>query len=132
MGMTEMLQPVEVPAERHNLALQGFFQIMAGWKADDSFARRILGNPAAQTFDDWKKDKVSRVSADTLRRIGYVVGIWNALQFVFSNSAQAAVSWICQPNVFLGGQTPLEKMASGDMRDLIAVKAYLDAFGKAP
>jgi uncharacterized protein (DUF2384 family) len=115
-----------VPADRHGLALEGFFQIMARWSVSNGDARRLLGNPAERTFFQWKSGKAARVPEDTLRRIGYVAGIWKALQIVYSDAALAD-SWISRPNKAFGGQTPLARMVAGDVTDLAAVRAYVDA-----
>jgi uncharacterized protein (DUF2384 family) len=116
----------QVPASRQALALGGFFSIMRHWRADNETARRVLGTPPERTFYAWKKDKGIRLSEDTLRRIGYVAGIWKALQIVYSNPDQAD-GWVNRPNSFFGGQTPLQRMAAGDVTDLAAVRAYIDA-----
>lgn len=130
--MTAKLQPKPDGdlAERQRLAMQGFFAIMDRWGVENSMARRILGKPAERTFYDWKRGQVARVPDDTLRRIGYVAGIWKALQIVYSQPEQAD-SWVKKPNRFFGGQTPLERMAAGDVTDLAAVRAYVDA-ARAP
>jgi uncharacterized protein (DUF2384 family) len=119
-----------LPAERHSLALEGFFKIMEHWKAGNPTSRRILGNPAERTFFEWKGGRAARLSDDTLRRIGYVAGIWKALQIVYSEPAMAD-TWVSRPNDFFGGQTPLQRMAAGDVTDLAAVRAYIDA-ARAP
>jgi len=119
-----------MPLDRQRHALEGFFGMMERWGVDNERARRILGAPAERTFFEWKKGKAVRVPEDTLRRIGYVAGIWKALQIVYSD-AKLADRWIKQPNSYFGGQTPLERMAAGDVTDLAAVRAYLDA-ARAP
>ena len=120
-----------VPSDSQGLALQGFFSIMVHWKAENNTARRILGSPGERTFYDWKKGRVpNRLPEDILRRIGYVAGIWKALQIVYSNP-QHADDWLSRPNSAFGGQTPLERMAAGDVTDLAAVRAYVDA-ARAP
>jgi hypothetical protein len=121
-------QPIaqRVPQKKHRLALEGFFGIMDQWGVDNERARRILGSPAERTFYEWKKGKAVRVPEDTLRRIGYVAGIWKALQIVYSDAALAD-AWISRANAFFGGQTPLERMAAGDVTDLAAVRSYIDA-----
>ena len=116
----------QAPANRQALALEGFFSIMRHWRADNETARRILGTPPERTFYAWKKGKGVRLSEDTLRRIGYVAGIWKALQIVYSNPDQAD-GWVNRPNSFFGGQTPLQRIAAGDVTDLAAVRAYIDA-----
>ena len=130
--MTAVLRKAQdvVPVDRHGLALEGFFQIMIRWNVGNSDARRILGNPPERTFFQWKSGKAARVPDDTLRRIGYVAGIWKALQIVYSD-AGLADTWITRPNKAFGGQTPLARMAAGDVTDLAAVRAYIDA-ARAP
>jgi uncharacterized protein (DUF2384 family) len=114
-------------AGRQELALEGFFSIMRHWGADNETARRIVGTPAERTFYLWKKGTGAlRLPEDTLRRIGYVAGIWKALQIVYSRPDQAD-DWVNRPNIFFGGQTPLQRMAAGDVTDLAAVRAYIDA-----
>jgi uncharacterized protein (DUF2384 family) len=130
--MSVALQSVteKMPVDRQRLALEGFFNIMERWNVDNPIARRILGSPAERTFYEWKKGKVGRMPEDTLRRIGYIAGIWKALQIVYSQP-DLADRWIKRPNAFFGGQTPLERMAAGDVTDLAAVRSYIDA-ARAP
>src|SRR5271155_1251515 len=79
-----------MPTDRQRLALTGFFEIMAHWQADNGASRRILGTPPERTFYDWKKGTgSSRLPEDSLRRIGYVAGIWKALQIVYSDPSLA-------------------------------------------
>lgn len=130
--MTANLQKASIPlpADGQRLAMQGFFGIMAQWNADNDTARAILGFPAERTFFDWKRGKVGRLPSDTLRRIGYVAGIWKALQIVYSNPNHAD-GWVSRPNRAFGDQTPLARMAAGDVTDLAAVREYIDA-ARAP
>ena len=111
-------------------ALAGFFRIMDLWQASNAEARVMLGAPPPRTFFAWKAGRVKRLPEDTLRRIGYVAGIFKALQILYSDPAQAD-GWLKRPNAFFGGQTPLARMAAGDVTDLAAVRAYLDA-ARAP
>ena len=130
--MTANLQSAlnRLPADRQSLAMQGFFGIMTNWGVDNDTARAILGLPAARTFFEWKRGRVARLSNDTLRRIGYVAGIWKALQILYADPAQAD-GWVRRPNRAFRGQTPLERMSAGDVTDLAAVRDYLDA-ARAP
>lgn len=124
--MNAKLQNLDVlAADAHELAMQDFFGIMARWDANNKMMRAVLGSPAERTFFEWKKGKVARLPNDTLRRIGYVAGIWKALQIVYSDP-QLADSWVNRPNRAFGGQTPLARMAAGDVTDLAAVRNYID------
>jgi hypothetical protein len=111
-------------------ALEGFFAIMTAWGADAATARILLGSPAERTFYEWKRGNAKIVSEDTLRRIGYIAGIYKSLQILYSDPSLAD-SWVKRPNDFFGGQTPLQRMAAGDVTDLAAVRSYLDA-ARAP
>jgi hypothetical protein len=120
----------EALANRQRPAMVGFFRIMELWGASNAEMRRILGSPPERTFYEWKAGRVRRMPDDTLRRIGYVAGIYKALQILYADPAQAD-GWVRRPNRQFGGQMPLQRMAAGDVTDLAAVRAYLDA-ARAP
>ncbi len=111
-------------------ALRGFFLIIDAWDVGAEDARILLGSPAERTYYAWRAGQGVRVPADTLRRIGYVAGIYKALQILYSDP-QLADGWIKRPNRAFGDQTPLRRMCAGDVTDLAAVRAYLDA-ARAP
>lgn len=118
-------QPVDPAA-----ALRGFFAIMQAWGLTADDARALLGAPAERTFYAWRAGNAVRVPMDTLRRIGYLAGIYKALEVLYSDPHQAD-DWIKRPNQAFGGQTPLARMRAGDVTDLAAVRSYLDA-ARAP
>ncbi|HEV2603753.1 MAG TPA: MbcA/ParS/Xre antitoxin family protein [Microvirga sp.] len=118
--------PTALPADRHGLALKGFFGMMNRWGVDNDTARILLGSPPERTFFEWKRGRAGRLPEDTLRRIGYIAGIWKAIEILYSDPA-IADGWVKRPNRHFGDQTPLERMAAGDVTDLAAVRAYLDA-----
>jgi hypothetical protein len=111
-------------------ALRGFFAIVQAWGLNAEDARALLGAPAERTFYAWRAGNAVRVPMDTLRRIGYVAGIYKALELVYSDP-HLADDWIRRPNRAFGDQTPLQRMRAGDVTDLAAVRSYLDA-ARAP
>jgi uncharacterized protein (DUF2384 family) len=111
-------------------ALRGFFHIADAWGIATEEARTILGAPPERTYYAWRAGNAVRVPSDTLRRIGYVAGIYKALQILYSDP-HLADGWIKRPNQALGGQTPLARMCGGDVTDLAEVRNYLDA-ARAP
>lgn len=111
-------------------AMRGFFGIVDLWQASNAEARALLGAPPPRTFFAWKAGRVKRLPEDTLRRIGYVAGIFKALQILYADPLQAD-GWLKRPNAHFGGQTPLARMTAGDVTDLAAVRSYLDA-ARAP
>jgi hypothetical protein len=122
----ESALPEPAKEDRQRLAMVGFFRIMEIWGVGNAEMRRLLGSPPQRTFFEWKGGRTRRVPEDTMRRIGYVAGIYKALQILYSDPAQAD-AWVRKPNRHFGGQSPLERMAAGDVTDLAAVRSYLDA-----
>ena len=130
-----MLQTIERPHARPPAidvaaAVRGFFAIMQAWELGAADARALLGAPAERTFYAWRAGNAVRVPMDTLRRIGYLAGIYKALELLYADP-HLADGWIRRPNRAFGGQTPLDRMRAGDVTDLAAVRAYLDA-ARAP
>lgn len=129
-----MLAPRQDPIARSGVvptdALRGFFLIMDAWGVGADDARILLGSPAERTYYAWRAGKAVRVPADTLRRIGYVAGIYKALQIVYSDP-HLADGWLHRENRAFGGRSPLERMRGGDVVDLAAVRSYVDA-ARAP
>ena len=111
-------------------ALRGFFHIMDASGVSADGARVLLGSPAQRTYYAWRQGNAVRVPMDTLRRVGYIAGIYKALQIVYSD-AHLADSWVKRPNKALGGQSPLDRMTGGDVVDLAVVRTYVDA-ARAP
>ena len=124
------IEPRSITEDQKRNAMVGFFRIMELWGVRNAEMQRILGSPPARTFFDWKSGRGRRVHEDVFRRIGYVAGTYKALQILYSDSTQAD-EWMRRPNRHFGGQTPLDRMAAGDVTDLAAVRAYLDA-ARAP
>lgn len=109
----------------HDAVKRGFFRIMDAWGVRDSDAQVLLGRPSRTTFYAWKKGEGGKLSHDTLERVSYVLGIYKALQVLFSNPNQAD-AWIKKPNVAFGGQSALEHALGGRVVDLAHVRRYLD------
>jgi hypothetical protein len=115
------LTPAKVAA-----AMRTFFRIADAWGLTAEESGVLLGRPSRATLFKWKAGDVRRLAYDTLRRVSYVLGIWKALQILFPAPTQAD-AWVRKPNALLGGQTALQRMLAGDVTDLAAVRALLDA-----
>src|SRR5574337_41837 len=109
-------------------ALRTFFRMAEQWKLRIAEQRKLLGDPPESTFYKWKRERDAALGRDTLERISYLLGIWQALQILFPDPAQAD-AWLHQPNTapLFGGQSGLERMLSGNVADLFVVRQYLDA-----
>ncbi len=114
------------PEKTAQVALSVFFNIMNAWhvRAKDQIV--LLGKPAESTFYNWKKGKVSNLSADTLERISYVMGTYKALGILFPTREQADL-WPQKPNKAFNNESALEFMLKGSMIHLSDMRRYLDA-----
>lgn len=63
---------------------------------------------------------------DTLQRLSYVLGVYRALQVLYSQPKMAD-GWVMRPNAAFGGGSALDRMLGGDVTDLAAARNYLDA-----
>jgi hypothetical protein len=118
---TDSVHPLD-----HGAAKRAFFRIMSAWNVGDAEARVLLGAPSRSTFYNYKRGEGGALSADTLERISYVLGIYKGLKLLFPNPQQAD-DWIRKPNVAFGGHSALERALGGKVVDLASVRAYLDA-----
>jgi len=118
------------PQVDRSAALRGFFSIMDAWHVDAESARILLGLPAERTYYSWRAGNAARAPVDALRRIGYIAGIYKALEILYSDP-ELADTWVKRPNRAFGEQTPLQRMCAGDVVDLAAVRDYVDA-ARAP
>jgi hypothetical protein len=122
-------QPVSFDAdELGSTALTAFFNIAAAWDVSAEEERILLGSPPRSTFFKWKSERAARLSADTLERISYVMGIYKALRILLPTE-EAANAWVKKPNTArgFGGKSALERMCAGRVVDLADVRRYLDA-----
>jgi antitoxin Xre/MbcA/ParS-like protein len=113
-------------AEQDAVALRAFFRLVELWGLSMEQARVLLGRPSRATLYNWKAGRARSLPHDVLRRISYLLGIHKALQILYQDPAQADV-WVTRPNAAFGGQSALERMLAGDVADLAAVRAHLDA-----
>ena len=117
-------------AERERLgpaAVRAFFNIMARWRVRDEDARALLGGMSNGPFYDMKKKPDRGLDADRLLRVSYLVGIFKALNILYSE--KLADAWIGLPNRnrIFGGATPLAYMLRGGLPALQVVRRLLDA-----
>jgi hypothetical protein len=116
-------------AERERLspaAVRTFFNIMMRWSIRDEDARGLLGGMSNGPFYDMKKNPERVLDADRLTRISYLIGIFKALNILYSE--KLADKWIQLPNSnpIFGGQTPLAYMMKGGQSAMQTVRRLLD------
>ena len=117
-------------AERGRLspsAVRAFFNIMGRWDVRDEDARVLLGGMSNGPFYEMKKKPDRVLDTDRLQRISYLVGIFKALNVLYSE--KLANAWIRLPNSnrIFGGLTPLAYMMKGGLPAMQTVRRLLDA-----
>ncbi|CAN5375136.1 MbcA/ParS/Xre antitoxin family protein [soil metagenome] len=115
------------PISKNTVALKAFFAITHKWNLSSDQERILLGIPKA-TFYRWKQQLDGVLSADTLERISYILGIYKALRILLPNE-DAANNWIHKANFapLFNGKSALDKLMKGHVIDLADVRRYLDA-----
>ncbi len=116
-------------AERERLspsAIKAFFNIMEKWNVRDEDARALLGGISNGQFYEAKKKPERTLDTDTLTRISYLVGIFKALNILYSEAL--ADAWVQRPNTnrTFAGRTALAYMISGGLPAMQAVRRLLD------
>jgi hypothetical protein len=117
-------------AERERLspgALKAFFNMMARWNVRDEDARALLGGISNGPFYLLKKQPDRVLEVDRLQRISYLVGIFKALNILYSEAL--ADVWISRPNTnrIFAGLNPLDYMVRGGLPAMQVVRRLLDA-----
>ena len=108
-------------------AVGAFLNIMARWGVRDADARQLLGGLSNGAFYALKKRTGRTLDEDKLYRISYLVGIFEALNMLYSE--ELADQWVLLPNNnrIFAGITPLQYLVRGGQPALATVRKLLDA-----
>ena len=108
--------------------LRAFVNIAEAWGLSVAEQLTLLGISSRSSFFKWRREREPRLSADTLERLSYLLGIYKSLQILLPEPG-AADSWVRKPNTAapFGGRSALDRMLSGQVADLYVVRQYLDA-----
>ncbi len=117
-------------SERERLspsAIRALFNVMRHWRVRDEDVRVLLGGMSNGPFYDMKKDPDRVLDTDRLLRISYLIGIFRALNILYSE--KLADAWIQLPNNnrIFDGRTPLAYMMKGGLPAIQMVRRLLDA-----
>ena len=140
--MAVLSQPIagftaDLPADLSNKQVQkrlspaarkAFFKIAAAWKIRDDEAKQLLGGISNGAFYQMKAgDTKTPLDQDRLTRVSLLVGIFKALNTLYSQ--KLADSWIALPNTnpMFAGESPLAYMVKGGQPAMIRVRQLLDA-----
>jgi len=107
--------------------LRAFFRLAALWKLTDDEQSGLLGNPPPATFETWKANSADEVPPETLIRISYCLGIFQALGKLYPDNL--ANNWLKLPNsnAIYGGEAPIAYMLRNGIEGLRVTRRLLEA-----
>ena len=109
-------------------ARKAFFKIISAWKIRDEEAKQLLGGISNGAFYQLKGGQSkTRFDQDRLVRISLLVGVFKALNTLYSQ--KLADAWISLPNnnPMFAGEAPLSYMVKGGQPAMIRVRQLLDS-----
>lgn len=109
-------------------ALKALFQIVDHWNVRDEDARELLGGISNGTYYQYKKNPRNKVlEQDKLLRISYLIGIFKALNILYSQ--RLADQWMQLPNTnpIFAGRTPLDYILREGIPAMDTLRRLLDA-----
>ena len=122
----QLLQPYSIDP---GSLLPAIFNIFSLWRLTGQQQMTLLGLSNEKTLYNWKKQpEKAKLTRDCLERASYILGIYRALQVLFTDEAQSD-QWLHAPNdnPLFGGTAPLDKMLEGLVVDLAVVREHLDS-----
>ena len=108
-------------------AARAFFNIMTRWGVRDEDARQLLGGISNGAFYALKKNPDRALDEDRLRRVSYLVGIFKALNILYSEDLADRWMKLANKNRIFGGATPLDYLIRGGLPAFETVRRLLDA-----
>ena len=110
-------------------AMKALFKIVDRWNVSDEDARQLLGGISNGSYYQLKANPASTktLDQDRLERISYLIGIFKALNILYSQ--RLADQWMRLPNTnpIFAGRTPLDYILRGGQRAMDTVRRLLDA-----
>jgi hypothetical protein len=108
-------------------ALLGFFRLTDVWNLRHEDARGLLGGISNGAYYSLKRRPAKTLDQDKLTRISLLVGIFKALNILYSKTL--ADAWVQLPNSnpTFGGESPLVLMIKGGVPAMMRVRQLVDA-----
>jgi hypothetical protein len=108
-------------------AINGLLRIATHWKLRDEDTRDLLGGISSGSFYALKSRATKILDTDQLTRISLLVGIYKALNILYST--KLADAWMTLPNTnpMFGGDSPLNYLKKGGIPAFVRVRQLLDA-----
>jgi len=108
-------------------ATAALFKLAQAWQLRDGSTRQLLGGVSNGVFYQLKRGQKKTLDQDKLTRISLLVGIFRALNILYSR--KLADLWVNLPNSnpMFEGEAPLTYMIKGGVPALMRVRQLLDA-----
>lgn len=108
-------------------AVKGLMRIAAHWRLRDDDTRVLLGGMSNGSFYTLKSRGSKALDEDQLTRVSLLVGIYKALNILYS--PKLADAWMSLPNAnpMFGGESPLNYVKKGGIPALLRVRQLVDA-----
>src|ERR1039458_1852814 len=116
----------EVQEKLSPVAARAFFSLASHCQLRDEDARALLGGMSNGSFYQLKRAPRT-LDQDKLTRISLLVGIFKALNILYS--AKLADAWVQRPNTtpLFAGESPLARMLKGGVPAMLHVRQLIDA-----
>jgi len=108
-------------------AIHAFFSIVEKWGVRNEDAMALLGGASHGRYYELKKNRKGLLSQDELTRISLLIGIFKALNILFSQ--KLANQWTSRPNTnpMFNNAAPLQLLMRGGVPGMIGVRRLLDS-----
>ena len=108
-------------------AIKGLLRIAMHWNLRDEDTRVLLGGMSSGSFYALKNRTTKMLDEDQLTRISLLIGIYKALNILYSE--KLADAWITLPNTnpMFGGDSPLNYVKRGGIPAFVRLRQLLDA-----
>ncbi len=116
-----------VQARLSPAATRAFLRIAHAWKLRDEDARALLGGISNGAFYNLKNRPAKKLDQDRLTRISLLIGVFKALNILYSRKLADAWVQLDNTNPMFAGANPLSYMLKGGLPAIIRVRQLLDA-----
>jgi uncharacterized protein (DUF2384 family) len=108
-------------------AIEAFFRIVEIWEVKNQDAMNLLGGVSSGRYYELKKSRKGLLTQDELTRVSYLIGIFKALNILFSR--KLANQWVSRPNSnpMFGDGAPLQVLIRGGVPGMLGVRRLLDS-----
>jgi len=117
----------EVQGRLSRSAVSALLKLAQAWQLPDESTRQLLGGVSNGFFYQLKRGQKKTLDQDKLTRISLLIGIFRALNILYSRKLADTWAKLPNSNPMFEGQAPLTYMIKGGVPALMRVRQLLDA-----